>query len=264
MSAAVYIKSYAGHSRPRGCTEPIRRPAKRADAAAGGYFHPGFATVVRRCDTRARSSTEREAMFQCRWTGTPTSAGRTMRRRGSPTRTEASSAPTMASTYRVQNRGTQTAQDVTVRVWWCPWPAESPSAQMERSRLAAMSARRSAAQDVAPGDAVCFGPFSVSGPSPGSRYIVLARATCDDDRANIASRAKLPCGREQTELVDLVANDNNLAIARLRRCMTPAREYSDNRGASGLRSGAAQGFRHSAVACSTVRSGVSGRAITLS
>jgi hypothetical protein len=113
---------------------------------------------------------------------------------------------------KVRNRGTQTAQDVTVRVWWCPWPADSPKPKWNDPDWQPCPPQAIAAQDIGPTEVGSFGPFSVSGPIPGSRYVVLARATCDDDRANIASGAKLPCGREKTPLVDLVANDNNLGL----------------------------------------------------
>jgi hypothetical protein len=113
---------------------------------------------------------------------------------------------------RVGNRGSQKAQNVTASVWWCPWPANTPAPKWNDPNWKAYDPAASAAQDIEPGHVANFGPFSVSGPPPTSRYVVLAQATCDDDLANIASQAKLPCGREQTDVLDLVANDNNLAL----------------------------------------------------
>jgi hypothetical protein len=115
---------------------------------------------------------------------------------------------------KVGNRGTQTAQNVTVSVWWCPWAAGTlpPLWNDSNSDWQPYGPATTAAQDIEPNEVGCFGPFSLSGSSPTSRYVVLAQATCDDDMANIVPEAELPCGREEAPLVDLVANDNNLGL----------------------------------------------------
>ena len=113
---------------------------------------------------------------------------------------------------KVGNRGSQEAQDVTVSVWWCPWPANAPRPKWNDPNWKPYDPAITEAQDIGPGEVVEFGPFTVSGSSPTSRYVVLARATCDDDLANIDPEANLPCGREKTRLRDLVANDNNLGL----------------------------------------------------
>jgi hypothetical protein len=107
-----------------------------------------------------------------------------------------------------------TAQNVTVSVWWCPWAADTlpPLWNDSNSDWQPYEPATTAAQDIEPNEVGCFGPFSLSGSSPTSRYVVLAQATCDDDMANIVPEAELPCGREETPLVDLVANDNNLGL----------------------------------------------------
>jgi hypothetical protein len=119
---------------------------------------------------------------------------------------------------KVGNRGSQTAEDVTVSVWWCPWPADTPPPKWNGPDWEPYDPPESDAQDILPNTVASFGPFSISGPSPSSRYVVLAQATCDDDPANTiiipapTPTAILPCGREETCLLDLVANDNNLGL----------------------------------------------------
>ena len=46
---------------------------------------------------------------------------------------------------------------------------------------------------------------------PNTRYLLLAQATCADDRANIDPAAGLSCN-QQAPLIDLVAGDNNLGL----------------------------------------------------
>jgi hypothetical protein len=112
---------------------------------------------------------------------------------------------------KVGNRGDQSATDVEVRVWWRQWPdgAEPPewdggSGWTECEPPAAK------AQTIAARELKTFGPFSHLPPS--GRYLVLAQATCADDRANIDTATCLPCSRQSTPLVDLVAGDNNLGL----------------------------------------------------
>jgi hypothetical protein len=40
----------------------------------------------------------------------------------------------------------------------------------------------------------------------------MARATCADDRANTDPTTCLPCSRQSTPLIDLIAGDNNLGL----------------------------------------------------
>jgi hypothetical protein len=116
---------------------------------------------------------------------------------------------------KVGNRGSQDAAGVTVRVWWREWPdddtptwdpndvrwnvCEPPSNQTQKVRKGATSA-----------SGPLFGPFMHAPPT--KRYIVLAEATCEDDRANIDPATFLPCSQRKTKLVDLVPNDNNLGL----------------------------------------------------
>jgi hypothetical protein len=58
---------------------------------------------------------------------------------------------------------------------------------------------------------VTFGGFALA-PAPG-RYLVLAQATCADDRANPDPATGYACSVLPTPLPDLVANDNNLGLA---------------------------------------------------
>jgi hypothetical protein len=115
------------------------------------------------------------------------------------------------------NRGSQPAADVTVRVWWHEWRDDhSPPPKWDPNDQDWIECDPPAGQtkDVAAGTATdsgpSFGPFTHT--PPKDRYIVLAQATCKDDRANIDPLAHLPCSRRATELVDLVANDNNLGL----------------------------------------------------
>jgi hypothetical protein len=118
---------------------------------------------------------------------------------------------------KVGNRGNQNATDVTVRVWWHEWrddntpppewnpkdvgwnKCEPPAQQAQRVKKGTTTDSRTT-----------FGPFTHT--PPGERYIILAQATCEDDRANIDPATCLPCSRHATKLVDLVANDNNLGL----------------------------------------------------
>jgi hypothetical protein len=59
-------------------------------------------------------------------------------------------------------------------------------------------------------DSATFGPFTHV--PPASRYLVLAQATCADDPANIDPTTGLPCSRLATDIRDVVAGDNNMAL----------------------------------------------------
>lgn len=110
----------------------------------------------------------------------------------------------------VGNRGSETARAVRVQVWWRAWPhGDAPAwdggAGWTRCDAAAVSVA-----DIAAGAPALFGPFAY-GPPPG-RHLLFVQASCDDDLANADPAGGLPCSRLPTALVDLVANDNNLAL----------------------------------------------------
>jgi hypothetical protein len=109
----------------------------------------------------------------------------------------------------VGNRGSQRAINVQVSVWFCLWPPGAPP-NWDSAAWTACNPSPSAAQSVDPGAHITFGPFTFA--PPPSRYLVLAEATCPDDRANTDSAPLLPCSLLPTPLLDLVANDNNLGL----------------------------------------------------
>jgi hypothetical protein len=117
-------------------------------------------------------------------------------------------------TVTVGNRGSQPAANVQVSVWWCAWPAASAPPQWGDSGApwTACNPQPSAAQNIAPGTQATFGPFAFAPPPAGTRYLVLAQATCPDDRANTDPATLLPCSQMAAPLLDLVANDNNLGL----------------------------------------------------
>jgi hypothetical protein len=116
---------------------------------------------------------------------------------------------------RVGNRGTERADNVAVRVWrreyrdrdeplwndgtWTEIKGPSKTRHIEPDAEVEADAH------------VGFGPFPFT-PASGKRYLLLAEATCDADRANSDPATGLPCSREKTPLADLVANDNNLGL----------------------------------------------------
>ena len=110
----------------------------------------------------------------------------------------------------VGNRGSQSAANVEVSVWWIEWPSHTDAPEWEGGTGWELCDARPA-QDIAPKDTKEFGPFT-TGVTAGQRYLVLARATCADDPANTDTATFLPCSQQRTLLVDLVANDNNLGL----------------------------------------------------
>ncbi len=109
------------------------------------------------------------------------------------------------------NRGSQTAEGVTVQAWWAPWPANTPPPKWPDAALwRACTPQASAPQDIAPAQHASFGPFQHT--RPAGRYVVLAQARCEADRANIEPATLLACSLQPTLLADLVANDNNLGL----------------------------------------------------
>jgi hypothetical protein len=117
---------------------------------------------------------------------------------------------------KVGNRGSQDATGVTVRVWCRELPNDETLPKWDPKDPHWQECCSSANQtyDIAKGATTesgpLFGPFTHT--PPAGRYIVLAQATCKDDRANIDPETCLPCSRLPTKLVDLVANDNNLGL----------------------------------------------------
>jgi hypothetical protein len=115
----------------------------------------------------------------------------------------------------VRNRGSQPAVNVQVSVWWCAWPGSTnpPKWNDPLVTWTQCSPPTSPGQTVLP-DAppTNFGPYTFVPPLPGTRYLVLAQATCGDDRANTDPASSLPCSQLPTRLIDLVANDNNLGL----------------------------------------------------
>ena len=109
----------------------------------------------------------------------------------------------------VGNRGSMNASNVTVRVWWIEWKNNTSPPEWDSGQWTEYDVTPPPAQDVPPGGARTFGPFTPPA-KPKKRYLVLAQATCGGDRAN--TDADLPCARLSTPLVDLVANDNNLGL----------------------------------------------------
>jgi hypothetical protein len=109
----------------------------------------------------------------------------------------------------VGNRGTEDADNVEVSVSWIEWtdlavapPAWNSAGWAPRAAIAV--------QDIPAGTNVEFGPFQFAPPAH-RRYIVVAMATCDDDRAT-PDAANLACSYLETRLVDLVSGDNNLGL----------------------------------------------------
>lgn len=113
----------------------------------------------------------------------------------------------------VRNRGTKQAQKVTVSVWWhdWPWPA-GVTPEWDAAAWTPCPPATSAAQSILPGGYATFGPFAAVPLPAGGRYVLLAQATCADDRANIDTATNYPCSQKPTLLVDLVPNDNNLGL----------------------------------------------------
>jgi len=111
----------------------------------------------------------------------------------------------------VGNRGPNQAQNVTVRLWWHAWTS-GPPPQWDRATWTQCSPAASSAKNIPKNsNNVSFGAFDAVPLPPNTRYLLLAQATCADDRANIDPAAGLSCN-QQAPLVDLVAGDNNLGL----------------------------------------------------
>jgi hypothetical protein len=108
----------------------------------------------------------------------------------------------------VGNRGSQPAANVQVSVWWCAWPLNAAPPNWNPLTWTPCNPQPSAAQNIAAGAQTSFGPFAFAPPG-GARYLVLAQATCADDKANTTM---LLISQMPAPLLDLVANDNNLGL----------------------------------------------------
>jgi hypothetical protein len=112
----------------------------------------------------------------------------------------------------VGNRGTESATNVDVDVWWQEWPAATPPPDWDATTWTQGPPSSNGPLNInAGGPAATFNFAAVPLPV-GKRYLLLARASCSDDLANIDPATNLPCSQQPTPLVDLVANDNNLAL----------------------------------------------------
>jgi hypothetical protein len=112
---------------------------------------------------------------------------------------------------KVGNRGSQSAAAVKVSVWYREWPKNTPPPTWQNGAgWTSCSPAVSGGQSIAAGGETTFGPFTHA--PPPKRYIVIAMATCTSDPANIDPATGYPCSFLETELIDLVASDNNLAL----------------------------------------------------
>lgn len=111
----------------------------------------------------------------------------------------------------VGNRGNAMAEQVTVSVWFCAWPGNTePPAWDQGAGWTLCDPPAGAAPSIGASQTASFGPFTYQ--PPATRYVVLARATCAADPANIDASTGLPCSHLATAIRDLVAGDNNLAL----------------------------------------------------
>lgn len=115
---------------------------------------------------------------------------------------------------KVGNRGGQQATNVEVSVWWHAWPNSSLPPKWSDTSLGWTQCTPSpgTGKTINPGDQPVEFDFTFNPPSSGTRYLVLAIATCGDDAANTDRTTSLPCSQLPTELIDLVPNDNNLGL----------------------------------------------------
>jgi hypothetical protein len=118
----------------------------------------------------------------------------------------------------VKNRGVSAAENVTVQVWSKRWSQNASSHDWNQrtgwdrcdSLTNATTIATVAGVDDQPNSGTLFGPFKE--PKERGDYLILAQASCAEDRANSDPATRLPCSRLQTPIVDLVAGDNNLGL----------------------------------------------------
>jgi hypothetical protein len=116
---------------------------------------------------------------------------------------------------KVGNRGGQQATNVKVTVWWHAWPSGSPPPKWTSpvsTTWTPCTPSTGSGQTIDPGAPPVEFDFTFNPPSSGTRYLVLATATCGDDAANTDPTTLFPCSEQPTELIDLVPNDNNLGL----------------------------------------------------
>ena len=117
----------------------------------------------------------------------------------------------------VANRGSQPATNVEVSVWTCPWPAADPPPKWD---FDPQNPQNGPWKPCTPPIVIAnVGPNNTdtqtadfSHTPPAGRYIVLAQASCPDDRANTDRLTTFHCSQLPTPLRDLVPNDNNLGL----------------------------------------------------
>ena len=98
--------------------------------------------------------------------------------------------------------------NVKVKLWWLLWPKDTDPPLWEKGKWNLCNALP--AQDIPPNETRRFQGFDLK---PGSgRCLVLAEASCADDRSNIDPETGYPCSELPTPLPDLVGNDNNLGL----------------------------------------------------
>lgn len=110
----------------------------------------------------------------------------------------------------VGNRGSVAAQAVRVQLWMTAWPANPASLLWNDPAGTWAPCATSAAQNIAAGAAPVR--FSFSYDAPLGPHILVAVAGCAADRANADIATGLPCSTLPTPVIDLVANDNNIAL----------------------------------------------------
>ena len=116
----------------------------------------------------------------------------------------------------VNNRGSVRADGVEVRLWRRRRPGRPETLQWDAGTgWTEANAQAVRVRNVPAGGSMRFGPFTGL-PTGRGNYLVLAQATCADDRANSDPASNLPCSRQPTPLTDLVAGDNNLGLRALR------------------------------------------------
>lgn len=116
---------------------------------------------------------------------------------------------------KVGNRGSQQATNVVVTAWWHAWPSGSPPPKWTSpvsTTWEPCPPSSGSGLTIDPGAPPVEFDFTFNPPSSGTRYLVLAIATCGDDAANTDPTTLFPCSQMPSKLIDLVPNDNNLGL----------------------------------------------------